>query len=160
MNYKVDYEITSCAPEVVADMYEELVEGFYKTAVRIRDRAVELVPYQEGVDHQHLRDTIRARRSRKKNTLAQALEFLTTEKSFYKDDPAAFVIAGDRLSRLGDPVFWHYWVEYGTYSKPARPYMRPAMMANFDAVLAEAERAGKRALNKRRRLRKWGAGHA
>lgn len=163
MNVKAEYEITTCGPEFVEDMYDELVAGFYKAAVRIRDKARDLVPVGDLAKHPakanpdvHLRDTIRAGKSKKKNVLQNALQFLSETKAYYKDDPAAFVIAGKRSDR----VYWQYWVEYGTYFKEARPFMRPAMIANFDPVLAEAERAGRRAINKRRRLRKWGKGHA
>lgn len=163
MNVKAEYEYSSCSPEFVQDMYDELVEGFYKSAVRIRDRAKDLVPVGDLAAHpdkanpeMHLRDTIRAAKSRRKSQVSQLLQYFTERGSFYKDDPAAFVIAGKREA----DVYWQYWVEYGTYFKPARPFMRPAVDSNFNAILAEAERSGRRAVNKRRRLRKWGAGHA
>jgi HK97 gp10 family phage protein len=154
MNVKIDYEVNDCITEFAQDMYDELVESFYKTAERIRDTAQGLVAVLTG----RLRDTIRARRSRKKNTLAKLTQFLTSEGGYYQDDPAAFVFAGDRQGSMGDPVYWQYWVEYGTYDKPAQPFMRPAVDANFNPMLAESERAGRRAINKRRRLRRRSKG--
>lgn len=163
MKLGVEYEITTCAPEFVQDMYDELVEGFYKTAVVIRDKAINLVPVGNLAAHPkkanpnvHLRDTIRAGRSKKKNVLGKALQFLSESRAYYKDDPAAFVFAGKRADR----VYWAHWVEFGTYFEPAHPFMRPAMNSSFNKLIAETERYGRRAINKRRRQRKWGKGHA
>jgi len=155
MNLKVDYEVSTCAPEFAQDMYDELVEGFYKTAVRIRDKARGLVPYgmrphPKKASSKHLRETIRARRSRRKSNLQKLMQYISESGSYYKDDPAAFVFAGSRL----EDVYWHYWVEYGTYDSPAHPFMRPAINANFAPILAEVLRSGRRAVNKRRRLRR------
>ena len=146
MNLTIDHELVWNGPQFAGDMYDELVEGFYKAAVRIRDTARSLVPVKTG----KLRDSIRARKSRKRGAIGKLIQFLTAGGSYYKDDPAAFVFAGNRR----EGVYWHYFVEYGTYNKPAHPFMRPAMDASFNAVLAEAERAGKRAINKRRRERR------
>ncbi len=151
MELKVDVEYSSCTEDLAADMYEEQSKAFYTIAKRIRDAAWGLVPVLTGA----LRSTIRAARSRRKGALARLRQYITSEGGYYKDDPAAFVIAGDRNNRLGKGyIYYPFMVEYGTYDKPAHPFLRPAAYANFNPLLAEAERAGKRALNKRRRLRK------
>jgi HK97 gp10 family phage protein len=155
MNLKVDYEISTCAPEFAQDMYDELAAGFYKTAVRIRDTARALVPvghlpHPRKASPKHLRDSIRARYSRRRSGLQKLMQFMTASSGYYKDDPAAFVFAGNRR----ESIYWHYWVEYGTYDSPAHPFMRPAINAGFNPALAETQRSGRRALNKRRRLRR------
>jgi len=64
-----------------------------------------------------------------------------------RTDNAAFVFAGNRR----EGVYWHYFVEYGTYNKPAHPFIRPAADKNFNSARAEHEHAVRRVLNKKRR---------
>jgi len=149
-----DFEVLSCAPEFANDMYDELLEGFYKTACRVRDTAKNLVHVKTGA----LRNTIRARKGKKHAGLEKFMQFITSSGGYFKDDPAAFTIAGDRTAILGKEVYWHYMLEYGTYDKPAHPFFRPAINSNFNAALAEAQHAGQRAINKRRRLRRIAKG--
>ncbi len=133
--------------KITEDMYTEIQGAMIKSAEGIANRAKQLVPVGEG-DPQHLRDTIRAVGRRKRSgleTLARAVVSRIYETAL----PGAWVFAG--LRRLG--VFWAHWVEFGTYSKPAHPYLRPAADAGFNPTLAHAERAGRRVVNKRRRTR-------
>jgi hypothetical protein len=113
---------------------EEMLDAYMKSAERIRDDAKTRVKRSSrpitSKHPGHLQDTIRAGRSPRFN--------------------AAFVFAGDR--RLG--VYWQHMVEFGTYFKPAHPFLRPAMDGNFNSTLADADREGKRILNKERRMRR------
>jgi len=118
------------------DMFDELQGAMLASAKRIAADARGRINLGPG-DPKHLRDTVRARAGRHEAAGGEHETAL----------PVAYVFAGER--RAG--VYWHYMVEYGTYDKPAHPFMRPAVDANFNPTLAEAARAGKRALNKQRR---------
>ena len=121
--------------DVIDGMKEELGDALFVSAERIASRARSIVEYSdEPITKKHpghLRDTIRARKARKK-----------------KFKPGAFVFAGDRLKG----IYWHFMVEFGTYLKSAHPFMRPAVNANFNATQAEAERAVKREISRKRRV--------
>ena len=130
------------------DMYHELQEGMVASAERIAATAKMLVPVGPGIPG-HLRDTIRARGGRK-GKLRAIVHTLATGAQYEKALPTAYVFAGDREHG----IYWPHFVEYGTYFRDAHPFLRPAMDANFNATQAEAERAGRRALNKRRRERR------
>lgn len=141
--------------KITEDMYTEMQQAMLTSAKGIASKAKQLVPVGELADHPpkaaaiHLRDTIRAVGRRKRSrleTIARGIASGDYETAL----PGAWVIAGLRRAY----VYWHHWVEYGTYSKPARPFMRPAVDSSFDAVLAESSRAGQRVINKRRRTRK------
>ena len=133
--------------KITEDMYAEIQQSMIKSAEGIANRAKQLVPVGEG-DPQHLRDTIRAVGRRKRSGL-ETLARTIVSRIYETALPGAWVFAG--LRRLG--VYWAHFVEFGTYSKPARPFMRPAADAGFNPTLAEAERAGRRVVNKRRRTR-------
>lgn len=151
MTAGIDIEYDTCASEFAQDTYEGLLEGFYKSAERIRDKAQSLVPYKTGKLH----NTIRARKSKKKGLFEKFSKFIFSDRAYYQDDPAAFVFAGDWSARAtGKYVWYHYMVEFGTYDSPARPFLRPAAYANFNAVNAEAAHMMKRVMNKKRRMRK------
>ncbi len=140
--------------KITEDMYAEMQGAMLTSAKGIANRAKQLVPvgdlgaHPEKAADIHLRDTIRAVGRRKRSrleTLARGIVSGIYETAL----PGAWVFAGFR--RLG--VYWAHWVEFGTYSKPARPFLRPAADAGFNPTLAEADRAGRRVVNKRRRTR-------
>jgi HK97 gp10 family phage protein len=134
---------------ITKDMYTELQGAMLASAERMAENAKQLVPVGPGVP-KHLRDTIRARGRKKRSQLELLAHRLATgDFALETAWPGAWVFAGDRKAR----VYWAHFVEYGTYDKPARPYLRPAMDANFNATLADAARAGQRVINKRRRER-------
>ncbi len=122
--------------DIIDGMEFELQGAFFKSAERIAANAksrvvrsdLPITPEHPG----HLKDTIRARHARRE-----------------KDMPGAFVFAGN--VRKG--IYWQWMVEYGTYDKSARPYMRPAINANFNATMAEAARAANREINRARRAK-------
>ena len=130
--------------EITRDMYEELQQAMDASAERIAAAARQNVPRRTG----RLHDSIRARSGRKGRLQALVHKLATGE--YETALPVSYVFAGNRMRG----VYWHYFVEYGTYDSPAHPFMRPAVDANFNATAAEAERAGKRVLNKRRRERR------
>lgn len=132
---------------ITRDMYTELQDSMVESAERIAEKARSLVPVGPG-DPKHLRDTIRARGKRKKGVVERLVHGAATG-DYERELPGAFVFAGER----DEGVYWMHWVEFGTYEQPAHPYMRPAVDANFNATLAEAEHAGRRVVNKRRRSR-------
>ncbi len=140
--------------KITEDMYTEIQQSMIKSAGGIADRAKRLVPVGALADHPekaadiHLRDTIRAVGRRKRSGLESLARGIVSGQ-YETALPGAWVFAG--LRRLG--VYWAHWVEFGTYSKPARPFLRPAADAGFNPTLAEAERAGRRVVNKRRRTR-------
>lgn len=109
--------------DIAGDMNAELANASFNTAGRIVVDARARIHNVSG----KLAKSMRRRRSR--------------------TDNAAFVFAGNR--RVG--VYWHYFVEYGTYDKPAHPFLRPAVDKNFNAARAEHMHAARRALNKKRR---------
>jgi len=133
---------------ITKDMYTELQAGMVKSAEQIAARARSLAPVGEG-DPKHLRDTIRAKGRRKKSGL-EILAARLARSDYETALPGAWVFAGNR----DEYVYWAHFVEFGTYEAPAHPFLRPAMDSNFNATLAEAKRAGQRALNKRRRARR------
>ena len=108
----------------IAAMDTDQLKVYSKTADRIRDIAVSLV----RTDTHALQRTIRARVSKKQH--------------------AAFVFAGDRNNN----IFYSHMVEYGTYFKPAHPFMRPAVAINFNPLKEEARHAAQRTINAQRRL--------
>jgi len=126
--------------QIVSDMREELQEAFFESAKRIEADAKAICPVGPGKP-MHLRDTIRARQARQE-----------------KWKPSAYVFMGDR----NRGVYWHYMVEFGTYFQPAHPVLRPAADKNFNAAVAEAQHAGRRVINAKRRAgdktRRIGAG--
>jgi len=121
--------------DVIAGLQEELGDALFKGAQRVEADARARVPFGEKAKNtkypRHLRDTIVARKAKKE-------EF----------KPGAFVFAGDWKGG----VFWHFMVEFGTYFKPAHPFMRPAAIANFNPTMAEAARATQREINRERRV--------
>ncbi len=121
--------------DVIDGLQEELGDALFKGAQRVAADARSRVPLGTKAKNtkypRHLRDTIVARKAKKK-----------------KFKPGAFVFAGDWKGG----VFWHFMVEFGTYFKPAHPFMRPAAIANSNSTLAESARAVKRELNKKRRI--------
>ncbi len=140
--------------KITEDMYTEIQGALLTSAEGIAGKARQLVPVGDLSDHPekaantHLRDSIRAVGRRKRSgleTLARGIVSGIYETAL----PGAWVFAG--LRRL--LVYWAHWVEFGTYSKPARPYLRPATDSSFNAILSESERAGRRVVNKRRRTR-------
>lgn len=126
MKFKTTTEIVWNGDEIIKDMKAELMDAFYSVGKKIVVDAKRRIHNVSG----KLAESIRVRKARKEK---------------YK--PAAFIFAGNR--RGG--VYWHYMVEYGTYNKSAHPYIRPAVDSNFNAIKAEAARAGKRVINKKRR---------
>ena len=129
---------------ITRDMFDELQSAMLDSAKNIAASARSKVPVRTG----KLRSTIRARPGRYGKLKTEAHGLATGE--YETALPVAYVFAGNRQ----EDIYWHYFVEYGTYDKPARPYMRPAVDANFNPTLAEAARAGQRALNKKRRERR------
>jgi len=130
--------------QITKEMYTEVQQALLSSAEVIATKARALVPEDTGA----LKLSIRAMGRRKRSqieTLARGLAGGSYETAL----PGAWVFAGRRSER----VYWAHWVEYGTYDKPAHPFMRPAMDSSFNAVLAEAGRAGQRVINKRRRTR-------
>jgi len=135
--------------EITKDMYSEMQQAMVKSAGQIAEKAKSLVPVGPG-DPKHLKDTIRAKGRRKKSGFELLAHGLATgDYALETALPGAWVFAGDRA----DGVYWAHWVEFGTYSGAAHPFLRPAVDANFNATLAESERAGRRVVNKRRRAR-------
>lgn len=126
MKFKTTTEIVWNGDEIIKDMRAELMNAFYGVGKKIVVDAKRRIHNVSG----KLAETIRVRKAVKEK---------------YK--PAAFIFAGNRQ----ESVYWHYMVEYGTYDKPAHPYIRPAVNSNFNAIKAESARAGKRVINKRRR---------
>ena len=133
--------------EISEDMYKEMQDAMIHSAEGIAEKARQLVPIGEG-EPMHLQDTIRAAGRRKKSMIETVLHGLATS-DFETALPGAFVFMGDRDKY----VYWAHFVEFGTYFKPAHPVLRPAADASFNAVLADAERAGRRVVLKRRRAR-------
>ena len=139
--------------KITEDMYIEIQGALLTSAEGIAGKARQLLPegelaHPEKAADTHLRDTIRAVGRRKRSgleTLARGVVSGIYETAL----PGAWVFAGLRRAF----VYWHHWVEFGTYSKPARPFLRPATDSSFNAILAESERAGRRVVNKRRRTR-------
>jgi len=133
------------------DLFKELQASFLESAQQIAIDARQHCPVgttehsYKGKATGHLRDTIRARPGRKGRLKALVHGLATGE--YETAQPVAYTFAGNR--RAG--VYWHYFVEYGTYDKPAHPFMRPAADRNFNPALAEAEHAAQRAINKKRR---------
>ena len=134
--------------EITKDMYSEMQQAMVKSAEQIADRAKSLVPVGPGIP-KHLKDTIRAKGRRKKSGAEILAHLLASGEKYETALPGAWVFAGDRDA----DVYWAHWVEFGTYSGAAHPFLRPAVDANFNATLAESERAGRRVVNKRRRAR-------
>ena len=141
--------------KITEDMYTEMQGAMLTSAEGIANKAKQLVPVGDLDDHPekaaaiHLRDTIRAKGRRKRSGLEILARGIVSGVKYETALPGAWVFAGFRS--LG--VYWAHWVEFGTYSKAARPFMRPAADAGFNPTLAEAERAGRRVVNKRRRTR-------
>ncbi len=141
--------------KITEDMYTEMQGAMLTSAEGIANKARQLVSVGDLSDHPkkaaaiHLRDTIRAKGRRKRSGLETFARTIVS-RIYETALPGAWVFAGFRSLN----VYWHHWVEFGTYSKPARPFMRPAADAGFNPTLAEAERAGRRVVNKRRRTRK------
>jgi len=133
--------------EISKEMYQELQDAMVKSAEGIADKARALVPIGEG-DPKHLQDTIRAVGKRKRS-LFDVISRGISSGDYETALPGAYVFAGDR----DEYVYWAYFVEYGTYFKDAHPFLRPAADSSFNAVLAEAERAGRRVILERRRAR-------
>ena len=137
--------------DLTRDMFRELQASFLQSAQRIAVDARALCPVgttehkYKGRATGHLRDTIRARPGRY-GRLKAAVHGLAGGE-YEQAQPVAYTFAGNRR----EGVYWHYFVEYGTYDKPAHPFLRPAADKNFNPAMAEADRAGKRAINKRRR---------
>ena len=102
----------------------EMLDAYLNSANNIATTARSLVHKKSGA----MASTIRAGKSVEQN--------------------AAFVFAGS----IRDRIYYAHMLEYGTYDRPAHPFMRPAMDSNFNSTLAEADRAGKRILNKERRM--------
>ncbi len=139
--------------KITEDMYTEIQQSMIKSAEGIANRAKQLLPagelaHPKKAADTHLRDTIRAVGRRKRSGFELLARGIVSGK-YETALPGAWVFAG--LRRLG--VYWAHWVEFGTYSKPARPFLRPAADAGFNSTLAETERAGRRVVNKRRRTR-------
>ena len=132
---------------ITREMYDELQDSFVQSAERIATDARSLVNLGPG-DPAHLRDTIRAK-GRKKERAVERIARGLARGEYEKALPGAWVFAGDR--ELG--VYWAHMVEYGTYDSPANPFLRPAVDKNFNPTIAEAERAGRRVTNRRRRTR-------
>jgi len=133
--------------EISKDMYAELQQSMIKSAEGIAVKARGMVPVGEG-DPQHLRDTIRAV-GRRKKSLLETITHGIASGDYETALPGAWVFAGAREAG----VYWAHFVEFGTYFKDAHPFLRPAADSSFNEVLAEAERAGRRVVLKRRRER-------
>ena len=134
MNAKSEVTINWAGDAYKAAFVTEMLDGYMRSAERIRDDAKGRIHNVSG----ELARTTRVGRSTEQN--------------------AAFVFSGSRRER----IYYPHFVEFGTYNSKAYPYMRPAMDSNFNATLAEAERTGKRILNKERRMKTtvkagWGA---
>lgn len=137
--------------EISRDMYTEMQQAMLKSAEGIATKARQLVPVGEGVP-EHLRDTIVAKGKRKKSR-AELLAHLLAGGEYETALPGAFVFAGTTGGTKETDVYWAHFVEFGTYESPAHPFMRPAADAGFSSTLAEAEHAGRRVINRRRRAR-------
>ncbi len=143
--------------KITEDMYAEMQGAMIKSAEGIASKAKQLVRVGEDPSEHtnkaasktlQLRDTIRARGRRKRSGLEGLARGIVS--GIYETAlPGAWVFAGDR-ARF---VYWHWMLEFGTYGNEAHPFMRPAVDSSFNAVLAHAERAGRRVLLKRRRTR-------
>ena len=125
MNVKSEVIIKWAGDEYKAAFKTEMLDGYMRSAENIRDDAKGRIHNVSG----DLSSTVRVGKSVEQN--------------------AAFVFAGSRR----EGIYYAPFVEFGTYDKPAHPFMRPAMDSSFNATLAEAERTGKRILNKARRMR-------
>jgi len=137
--------------EISKDMYKELQDAMVQSAWGIADKAKSLVPVGEGIP-EHLRDTIVAKGKRKKG-LGETLSHYIASGEYETALPGAFVFAGTTGGTKETDVYWAHFVEYGTYFKSAHPFLRPAADSSFNAVMADAERAGRRVVLKRRRAR-------
>jgi len=137
--------------EITRDMYAEMQQTMLNEAERIAATARQLVRVGKGVPR-HLRDTIRAKAKRKETGLERLVHGITSG-DYEVALPGAWVFAGDRAHKKDQAVYWAHWVEYGTYDSPARPYMRPAVEANFSYMEAAILGAGRRVINKKRRAR-------
>ena len=125
MNAEIRVTTKWAGDEYKAAFKTEMLDGYFKSAQNIRDKAKSGIHNVSGA----LSGTVRAVKSVEQN--------------------AALVFAGSRR----EGIYYASFVEYGTYDKPAHPFMRPAADSSFNATLAEAERTGKRILNKARRMR-------
>ena len=133
--------------EISKDMYQEMQDAMVHSANGIATKAKALVNEGPG-DPMHLKDTIRAV-GRRKRSLFETITHGIASGDYETALPGAWVFAGDR----DKDVYWAHFVEYGTYFKAAHPFLRPAADSSFNEVLAEAERAGRRVVLKRRRAR-------
>ena len=135
MNIITETTLNWYGDSYVAAMKDDMFEVYSKIANKIRDDAKGRVSKRT----EELADTIRARSDKDKNI--------------------ALVFAGDRdrlssyYTRGGQPVgiYWAIMVEFGTYWKPARPFMRPAADSNFNPLKAEAKHTARRVINQQRR---------
>jgi len=134
------------------EMYTELQQAMVASAERIAETAKQLVPEGPGIP-KHLKDTIVAKGKRKKSRAELLVQSIAGGVAYETALPGAFVFAGTTGGTKQTDVYWAHFVEYGTYESAAQPFMRPAADSNFDATLAEAERAGRRVVLKRRRTR-------
>ena len=128
MSFKVKTEVKWAGDQYILGMYSDMLKAYGKSADRIRNAARSKVPVSKETKSIHLIDTIRARTSEEQN--------------------AAFVFAGDRSKK----VFYAHMVEYGTYERPANPFMRSALDSNFNPTKAESERTAARSVNAKRRF--------
>ena len=149
MNDKVITSMNWNGGKVTRDMYREMQDACVASAEVIAQKARNTVPVgaQGKRQHKHLRDTIRAVGKRKQSRTELVTAALASGQPLETAMPGAFVIAGER--KMG--VYWHYYVEYGTYDNVGQPFMRPAMDSSFDVVKAHAARAVDRMLLKNRR---------
>ena len=134
--------------EISEDMYSEMQAAMLKSADGVAVKARGLAPPDGEGDPGHLRDTIRSVGRRKKARLELITHGLATGE-YETALPGAWVFAGARDRR----IYWAHFVEFGTYFRPAHPFLRPAADSSFNAILADAERAGRRVVLKRRRER-------
>lgn len=130
--------------EITEDMYTEVQQAMLRSAEQIARKAKSLVPEDSG----DLKRSIRAMGRRKRSRM-ESFARSVVSGNYETALPGAWVFAG----RRSKSIYWAHWVEYGTYESPAHPFLRPAMDSSFNAVLAEAGRAGQRVVNRRRRAR-------
>jgi len=136
---------------ITRDMYKEMQDAMIGSAERIAEKAISLVPVGPGIP-EHLRDTIKAKGKRKKSGFERFIHGAATG-DYETALPGAWVFIGTKGGTKETDVYWAHFVEFGTYEAPAHPFIRPAVDSNFNATLADAERAGQRVINKRRRAR-------
>jgi len=132
MNITIDTKFDFWGEAYIQGIEEGTQKWLTASAEMLRDKARDLLISNGSVKSGRLRDSIRATKSRDKSKTV------------------AYVFAGNR----SEDIYWAHFIEYGTYWKPAKPFMRPTMDRNFSAIKEDARRQARGVINQQRRDKK------